>query len=529
MEEKKSGAGKWAAIIGGVIILILALIAGIYFVNQKVKQNDYTESINSAERYLNEGNYAKAVIEYKNAIQATPKKEGGYLGLASAYVEQGEISQAKITLKKGYLLTNSQRIQYMLDDLETGKLVASAADEKSVARTMELTGDFGWDASLLQRFESFTHADYKKEYGSDPEIATLSKNEAEVVYPGLQATCYFTNTREQSDIIDITKGRPEDTAMPQKIWMDSISTLFQNYYDGVTLKDLQKLSSTKIAPVKTEEMTFVEIKTGSLIVHIQTDDAGNITDENAWNEIILTEANKTSLLKNQYAGVVINATTGDGVSGARVEFEPRTQAGQRAEAVTDGYGAFRLEAKPDLYDVTISAEGFQQETFEVLVEAGEQYSGEKFTITPSLTEGMARIVLEWNAEPRDLDSYLSGTTRDGARVFVYYAEKRSYSGSQLLAELDVDDMSGYGPETTTLYSLDGIFKFSVKDYRGTGTMSQYGATVKVYLPGERSPEVISLAPGSGVQNVWDVFELDHGRLKVLNCAPSEEAEYNDNK
>ena len=82
----------------------------------------------------------------------------------------------------------------------------------------------------------------------------------------------------------------------------------------------------------------------------------------------------------------------------------------------------------------------------------------------------------------------------------------------------MDDRDGYGPETITIYDLNGVYRFSVVDYQVTSTLSQYGATVKVYLPNQSSPEVIELDPGAGINNIWEVFELDHGELIVRNEA-----------
>ena len=93
----------------------------------------------------------------------------------------------------------------------------------------------------------------------------------------------------------------------------------------------------------------------------------------------------------------------------------------------------------------------------------------------------------------------------------------------------LDEMSGYGPETTTIYDLNGVYKFEVVDFLATGTFQDYGATVKVYLPGQSQPEVITMDPNAGVNVVWEVFELDHGELKILNRAPDEENLSHDTK
>lgn len=125
-------------------------------------------------------------------------------------------------------------------------------------------------------------------------------------------------------------------------------------------------------------------------------------------------------------------------------------------------------------------------------------------------------------QPQDLDSYLWGNTDKGDDLYVNFRKRTCEGRDGLLAELDVDDTNGYGPETITLNDLNGVYTYSVVDYRTTGTLQQYGATVKVYLPGKSAPTVITLDPNAGVENVWEVFELDHGELKILNRAPAEE-------
>ena len=60
------------------------------------------------------------------------------------------------------------------------------------------------------------------------------------------------------------------------------------------------------------------------------------------------------------------------------------------------------------------------------------------------------------------------------------------------------------------------------DYRTTYTLQEYGATVKVYLPGQ-DPVTITVEPGAGIENIWEVFELDHGELNILNRAGDEDS------
>lgn len=318
------------------------------------------------------------------------------------------------------------------------------------------------------------------------------------------------------------KWKPAKDGMPEIVRLDSISQLFRNFPGKASLAELNAISSSKVAPITDEERVYVELSTGSLLIRVETDASGNIISDKAWNEIILKEANENRSENGTLNGVVIDAMTGEGVPAAKLEFKAKENAENSTHVTSGKDGSFSIELAADVYEVTISADGYVDETFEFEMEKDKNYSGEQFTISPELAAGSARIVLEWNAQHQDLDSYLWGNTDKGDDLYVNFRKRTCEGRDGLLAELDVDDTNGYGPETITLNDLNGVYTYSVVDYRTTGTLQQYGATVKVYLPGKSAPTVITLDPNAGVENVWEVFELDHGELKILNRAPAEE-------
>lgn len=530
MGEKQSKRKMWIIIGIGALFLVIAAAAGFLAVHHTMSKKSYSESIKTAEKYVQEGNFEQAIVSYQNAIEDMPEEEDGYMGLADVYLQQDETSSAKVILKKGYLITDSPKIRYMLDGIEDGTYqVRLIGDPQPEKETMEYKGEFGWNVSFLQQLQNFSYQDFQSEYGSSPDIVEVSKGELEVVHPDLAATCYYSNTAEHDDIVDVNKERPDASGMPEKVTLDSLSLLFNNFSGSVTLDKLQKISSTKVEPVKTKERTYVELTTGSLDIYIETDASGNIVSDDAWNEIILTDANKYREEKGQVTGVVIDAVSGEGVPGAKIEFAATQDASHSDSASTGSDGSFSLELEADQYNVTITADGYLEEEFEFEVEENKNYSGEQFVISPALAEGTARIVLEWGAEPRDLDSYLTGETESGTDVFVGFYRKTCSSGGETIAELDVDDTSGYGPETITLYDLNGVYRYVVVDYRMTETLQEYGATVKVYLPDQAQPEVITVEPNAGIENIWEVFELDHGELHVLNRAGDENSLREGNK
>lgn len=521
MGEKKSKKTIVLLIVGG-IFLIAAVIVGILLIRSGLNREAYKESIQTAEKYAAAAQYENAIVEYENAIEAVPEEEEAYLGLADVYLTQGRVSQAKATLEKGYTYTKAETVLDMLNGINDGTLLVSRFDQEQDKQTMEYRGEFGWNTAFIQRLENFTYSDYSDEYGAWPDIICVAKGEVKVVHKDLSATMYYSDTAEDDTIVDDKKNRPDDTGMPEKIELDSLDIIFDNFAAPVTLGELQTISSATVEPVTDAERTYVQLKTGDVIIRIETDTSGTIQSVNAWNEVLLPEANQNRSTKGVLGGIVVDAISGDGVPGAELVFSGQGDASHTGDASTDSRGAFSVELEPDKYDVTITAEDYVVETFEFEMEEGRNYSGEQFIISPELTAGSARIVLEWGAEPQDLDSYLIGESDSGGNVFVSYYNKISSSGGETLAELDVDDTNGYGPETVTLYDLNGVYRYVVADYRMTYTLQEYGATVKVYLPGQSQPEVITVPPGAGIENVWEVFELDHGRLNILNRAGDED-------
>ena len=524
MGEKRSKKTIVLLIICG-LLLVAAVVSGILLIRRGLNQETYKEEIAAAEKYAASARYEDAVIAYENAIEAVPEEDEAYLGLADVYLNQGKVSQAKATLEKGYTYSKAPTILDMLNGINDGSLLVNRFDQnqdKDKESMEKRRGRLGWNTAFLQRLENFTYSDYSDEYGAWPDIVKVAKGEVKVVHDDLPATLYYSNTPEDDTIVDDRRNRPDETGMPEKLELDSLDIIFDNFAAPVTLKQLQAVSSSTVEPVTDAERTYVQLRTGSVIINIETDASGTIQSANAWNEVLLPDANQNRNGRGALSGVVVDAMTGEGVPEAELVFAGQEDASHTGEASTDRKGAFSVELDPDVYDVTITADGYVVETFEFEMEKDRNYSGEQFIISPELAAGTARIVLEWGSEPQDLDSYLIGDSDSGGSVFVSYYRKTASSGGETLAELDVDDTNGYGPETITLYDLNGVYRYTVVDYRLTSTLQDYGATVKVYLPGQAQPEVITVSPGAGIENIWEVFELDHGELNILNRAGDED-------
>ena len=144
-------------------------------------------------------------------------------------------------------------------------------------------------------------------------------------------------------------------------------------------------------------------------------------------------------------------------------------------------------------------------------------------MTPILKNNEIRIVLTWGSTPRDLDSHLSGPLPSGGRFHTYYSQKNAVDNrGNLVANLDVDDTSSYGPETTTiLQQTDGIYRYAVHDYTNrsranTNALGTSGAFVRVYRGGQYPVKSFYVPNKSGT--VWNVFDYNSvtGEIIELN-------------
>ena len=112
--------------------------------------------------------------------------------------------------------------------------------------------------------------------------------------------------------------------------------------------------------------------------------------------------------------------------------------------------------------------------FSVTVTAGQTIT-KTFSVTRIINDDQIRFVLRWGDEesgaPSDLDSHLVGPRAKGIGNFhTYYSDETygEYDGEDSYvkyADLDVDDTTWEGPETTTIYKQTaGTYRFYIYDF-----------------------------------------------------------------
>lgn len=260
-------------------------------------------------------------------------------------------------------------------------------------------------------------------------------------------------------------------------------------------------------------------------------------------ENIEVEKNQTKYLSNSYliskeeekgdiGGIVKNAINGSKINNATIKLRKnhgvssgeyvKDNNGEDIEIISDDTGKYFLgDLEAGYYTAEIMKDGFITGYENVYVGNSENNSefsttSQDLIISPSLSEDEYRIVLTWGENPSDLDSHFTGKLSSGSDFHVYFSHKTQYDGDICIANLDMDDTSGYGPETITInLTNNNKFNYYVYKYSGIGTLSTSEAQVKLYK-GNDLLTTYNVPTEQGNGNYWNVFSIDKGNIVGIN-------------
>ncbi|UUZ91154.1 fibronectin type III domain-containing protein [Paenibacillus sp. P25] len=202
------------------------------------------------------------------------------------------------------------------------------------------------------------------------------------------------------------------------------------------------------------------------------------------------------------------------VSGMTIRFRDRaggTVGPVLATVVTDANGRYKVTLPPGLYTGELVADGFIPGYVVGQASLNWYYTDENATAIRIPGENETRIVLVWGEVPRDLDSHLVGPTPDAASHFhTWYGGKIYSYNNVVFDDLDHDDVTAYGPETTTIrQNVYGTYRFYVHNYSGENSLRTSQAEVKVYRGNNPEPvESYQVPTGTGTERYWAVFDMN---------------------
>lgn len=223
------------------------------------------------------------------------------------------------------------------------------------------------------------------------------------------------------------------------------------------------------------------------------------------------------------AGMIVNALDGNGVGSMTLRLfsglHQNTSQTPFGNYTSNGDGSFLLTGIPaGYYTLQTTRDGYIPVTYDVVCLGGRVSPNQDTAVSPSLLPGQLRVVLTWGEEPSDLDSHLTGPDGKGGRFHI------SYSNRDVgVANLDRDDVTSFGPETSTVtQSFPGVYRFYVHDYsNGSASattpsfaMSRSGAKVQVFT--YNGLAATYAVPSNQGGTVWSVFEYDGSTIRAIN-------------
>ncbi len=339
--------------------------------------------------------------------------------------------------------------------------------------------------------------------------------------PMVKLSPYWTQTqtaspfRSQLELYNIAKFRSGDfqiTFDPAVVRFDSIrpsSNAWGELADTATVLGTQLLvavsrqGSNDNVPLNSPalvDLWFTALTAGATDLTLSTsrmvDNVGTIAELES--NFFVADGQTISIQQvSEYGtimGSVSNAFTGEPLDSVEVGV---TGPAQRS-VKTNSDGTFSMAELPyGAYTVVASKTGYIQATR--TVQLLESTVSVYLPLTPLPDSNQYRAVLTWDAEPHDLDLHLWTLGTE-----IYFSNKGRLDTIPY-AFLDVDNVSGYGPETITIDTLIDTCKFSVKNYSGSPDITVSRAHIDVYKGASliRSFDV----PTTGVGLWWYVFDL----------------------
>ena len=220
------------------------------------------------------------------------------------------------------------------------------------------------------------------------------------------------------------------------------------------------------------------------------------------------------------SGTVVSATSAMTISD--VTLNVRSGLNMKTGSVvktgmSNAHGAFIFELEAGYYTIEMLCDGYTTGYVNVLVNNGDSVVANG-SLSPIMTSSTYRVVLTWGRNPEDLDSHLIGQAADGSTYHVNYSNKHAYNYSgREVANLDVDDTTSYGPETTTfIVETTGTYEFIVHRYSSYGSLPDSGATVEVYNGTRLIAKYAVDSTQSDSCEYWEVFTIENGIFKTIN-------------
>lgn len=159
-------------------------------------------------------------------------------------------------------------------------------------------------------------------------------------------------------------------------------------------------------------------------------------------------------------------------------------------------------------------------TKNIVVLGGTTFADQDVILSTLKDAGQATFVLTWGQFPSDLDSHLIGPVENDPNYHIYYANQtypeHTEEIAQLHLRLDLDDVTSFGPETTSIYKpvAGGIYTFYVYNYSGNSEGTLVNSNAKVVVTTQNNTYTFEV-PAGGDQRSWVVCKYNSSTGEII--------------
>lgn len=219
---------------------------------------------------------------------------------------------------------------------------------------------------------------------------------------------------------------------------------------------------------------------------------GTVTHFTTWNADAEIDTVLVSGCVTDIAGLAVRR--------ARVEVDGVTYSGT-SSVLTDNNGGFSVPVRRDATAALVARSGARLSNARAVTTASANTSLGGGCLV--FADAAISIKLTWGAAPLDVDSHL--LTPQGTHV--YYEDQGSLVVAPY-ANLDIDDITSFGPEFITIRRVaQGTYRYFLDNYSGTFTPGMTGSPVKVELTYNGNTSVFTPGPGEGALEKWHAFDI----------------------
>ncbi|MFC2170815.1 carboxypeptidase regulatory-like domain-containing protein [Calditrichota bacterium] len=220
------------------------------------------------------------------------------------------------------------------------------------------------------------------------------------------------------------------------------------------------------------------------------------------------------------SGLIKNSQSGDGMEGVLITSDNGTSTRSNEE------GAYCLGVEAGERTITVSHDRYFTNVRTLTVTEGMVLENVHFTLSPTLgsENRIMRLILTWGQTPDDLDCHIRTPEIDGREFHVYWDSIGSLIEAPYVM-LNLDDRSGEGPETITIYRFfSGTYRYYIDNLSQSVDITDSEALIEFYDSG--GPLTTVNVPTTGTGRYWYVCDIDGdtGGIEIINQILEDEPE-----